>query len=195
MYTNRIPGNSLSDSCQMTPVVALLNHLKKFAHILYIWGPQEWNLLFFSMCILRPPYWNCKTNHKSQFFRLLCHQKCFFFSFKPIQYFAACCLIWIQSGVIHQQPLHHHYHKKVVRADPWFDPILTFKPICHSYHTHHYYLSVLTHVMNKLWHGLPAPAKKKKKKSCPYSCCPDISQRILGMSQAPIGFLSPLCWE
>lgn len=58
-----------------------------------------------------------------------------FFSFKLIQYFAACCLIWIQSGVIHQQPLHHHYHKKVVRADPWFDPILTFKPICHSYHT------------------------------------------------------------
>lgn len=192
MYTNRIPGNSLSDSCQMTPVVA---HLKNL-HIFFIYEVPKSEIFFSLACA----FWDLHTGiarqiTKVRFLDFYVIKNVFFFSFKLIQYFAACCLIWIQSGVIHQQPLHHHYHKKVVRADPWFDPILTFKPICHSYHTHHYYLSVLKHVMNKLWHGLPAPAKKKKKKSCPYSCCPDISQRILGMSQAPIGFLSPICWE
>lgn len=192
MYTNRIPGNSLSDSCQMTPVVALLNHLKKFAHILYIWGPQEWNLLFFSMCILRPPYWNCKTNHKSQFFRLLCHQKCFFFLLSQSSILQHAALF--ESKV--ESSINNLYTITITRR--WSELIPDLIPSSHSNPsvtpiTHHHYLSVLKHVMNKLWHGLPAPAKKKKR--CLYSCCPDISQRILGMSQAPIGFLSPLCWE
>lgn len=190
MYTNRIPGNSLSDSCQMTPVVALLDHLKKFAHILYIWGPQEWNLLFFSMCILRPPYWNCKTNHKSQFFRLLCHQKCFFFLLSQSSILQHAALF--ESKV--ESSINNLYTITITRR--WSELIPDLIPSSHSNPsvtpiTHITTISVSSHMS---WTSCDTDCQPKKK-SCPYSCCPDISQRILGMSQAPIGFLSPLCWE